>query len=215
MKPYIYLILLLFMLFITYEGFRKSLKNAPNKIRLICIFVFAGIMFRYLCLLTLFLAKNISYLYVLKPLYFLNLICIPITALTALYILIRNDKIRFSYIFLITGILIAIYSYLIYSKPIRISSSSLYGYYMEFISSPYIYVVYMLFNILFVIIILLNLKENVYRIGSILVILASIALICEGALKLSSRGIFDTLIISDILWILTLNFGIGKLKKIR
>lgn len=205
--------LLLFMLFITYEGFRKSLRNTPNKIRLICTIVFIGIVLRYLCLLVLFLVSNINYLYILKPFYFLNLICIPIGALIALYILIRNDKIKFSYIFLITGVLIVAYSYLIYSSSVKIETSSLYGYYMEFINSPYIYVVYMLFSVLFALIILLNLKENIYKIGVILVILSSLTLICEGMLSLSSKGIFETFIISDIFWILTLNYGVRKLKK--
>jgi hypothetical protein len=201
------------MLFITYEGFKKSLKNTPNKIRLICIFVFTGILLRYLCLLGLFLARNIGYLYILKPFYFLNLICIPIAALITLYILIRSDKIKFSNIFLISGVLVLIYSYLIYSKPIKIEVSLLYGYYMEFIDNPYIYVVYMLASVLFVILTLLHLKENIYKIGAILVVISAVGLIFEGILNLSSKGIFETLIISDVLWIITLNYGISKLKK--
>lgn len=215
MKPYIYLILLLFMLFITYEGFRKSLKNTPNKIRLVCMFAFTGILLRYACLLVLFLIQNIGYLYILKPLYFLNLICIPIVGIMTLYILLRNDKIKFSYIFLISGVLVMLYSYIIYSNPIRVKVSLLYGYYMEFIDNPYIYVAYMLISVLFIIITLSYWKENKYKIGIILVVVSASTLICEGILSLRLQGIFETLIISDILWILTLNYGLNKVKKVR
>lgn len=213
MKPYIYLILLLFLLLTSYEGLIKIKKNAPNKIKVVCIFVFIAAFFRYLCLLGLFFAPNINYLYIFKPMYFLNIIFIPIGALITIYILIRNDKIKFSYMFLVWGFIVLIYSYLIYVTPIRIKSSFIYGYYMEFIDNPYIIVVYMLLNVLFIIFIWNRLKETIYFKGKLLVIVASMCVVIEGALILCSRGIFDTLIISDMLWMLTLNYGISKLKR--
>lgn len=207
------MMILLFMVYITYEDFRKVLRNAPNKIKMICIGIFICTGLRYATLITLFLINSIRYLYLLKPFYFLNLISMPIGALVAIYILIRNDKVKFSYIFLISGIFIGVYGYLIYKLPFKVAVSSLYGYYIEIIKFPYVYIGYMLLNAIFIIFIIILSHRNVYRIGIKLVLLASIVSILETAAIVLGFGVYENIIISDMLWMVTLGYSIGKLKK--
>lgn len=213
LKPYIYLVLLLFMILITYEGFKRVLKCAPIKMKVICAGVFIGVGIRYITLLVIFLLNSANYVYLTKPLYFLNLICIPIGALVTIYILIRDDRINFSYMFLISGIFIGFYVYLIYKYPIGVKVSNLYGYYMDFISAAYVYVVYMLLNVIFIILVIAYSNKKIYKIGVIFVVVSSLLLIFETMLNITGKGIFENIIISDILWILTLNYGISRLKK--
>lgn len=213
LKSYIYLALLLFMILITYGGFKRMLKCAPAKMKVICAGVFIGVGIRYITLLAIFLINSLNYMYLAKPLYFLNFICIPIGALVTIYILIRDDRINFSYMFLISGIFIGFYGYLIYKYPIRVRVSNLYGYYMDFINAPYAYVIYMLLNVIFIILVIAYSNKSIYKTGVIFVVVSSLFLIIETMLNITGKGIFENIIISDILWMLTLNYGISRLKK--
>lgn len=213
MKIYIYLILILFMLLIIYEGFRNNLKYAPSKIKMICIGIFTAMALRYTALLIFFIVRNIRYLYLVKPLYFLNFLCIPIGALITIYVLMRNDRIKFSYMFPLSAVLILFYGYLIYKCPVRLNTDIVYGYYMEFINSPYIYIGYMLINMFFIIFSVNIYNANIDKKGIMLVIISSILLIVEVIMYLIGKGIFTHLIIGDMLWMITLNYAILKLNR--
>lgn len=213
MKIYIYLILLLFMLLLIYKGIRININYAPKKIKFICIGALIAMALRYVALIIFVIVRNIRYLYLLKHLYFLNLLCIPIGAFIIIYILLRNDRIKFLYMFPVSIILAVIYGFLIYRCPVRLEIDMLYGYYMEFIKNPYIYIGYMLINVLFIVLIINIYKSNMDKIGIVLVIISSTIVILETILYLIGGEIFVNLILGDILWMVTLDYAISKLKR--
>ncbi|WP_268047926.1 hypothetical protein [Clostridium ganghwense] len=203
------------MLIVIYEVFKKNNKQSPTKIKILCTILLIGMTLRYLVMILMFLVQNMSYLYLLKPLYFFNFICIPIAAFITLYILIRNDKINFSYIFFISAVLAGIYIFFIYKYPVSLKVDRYNGYFMEIIQASYVYIAYMLVNVFLVILGVKFYKKNIDKKGIILFILSAIFLIIETMLFFIGKWIFVNIVISDILWMLTLNYVLSKLKKIR
>ncbi|MCY6483181.1 hypothetical protein OW763_02275 [Clostridium aestuarii] len=213
MKIYIYLVLLLFMIVVIYEGLTKSSKYAPTKIRRLSRGVFVGMLLRYITLLIMFAVQNIKYIFIVKPIYFLNLICVPMAALITIYILIRSEKINFSHMFFISGILTIIYAFIIYKYPVITMLDLKYGYYMKFIKMEYICGAYILINIFLIMIAINFCNKNVDNKGIALIIISSITLIIENMLIILGKPIFMESVIGEILWLVSLNYVINKLKK--
>ncbi|KEI05389.1 membrane protein [Clostridium botulinum] len=213
MKGYIYLILLIFMLFIIYKGFKDNIKKSPHKIKIISSFVFIIMGIRYLTLIIFFFMGNIRYLYLLKGSYFLNFISIPLIGLITIYIVMRDYKVKFSYIFPLTIVLSIIYGFIIYKYPAIIKADILYGYYMHFEKIPYLYIIYMVINVLFIVITMNIYKSNLDKKNIIFIISSSVISILEAMMFLIGYGIFIELVIGDIVWILTLDYGISKLRR--
>jgi hypothetical protein len=213
LRIYIYLISILVTLLIICEGLKDNFKYAPNRIKFICTGIFAAMLLRYGSIIIFTISEDMRYLYLLKPLYFLNFLCILIAALTSIYILMRNDKIKFLYMFPLSLILILIYGYLIYKYPARLGLNIIYGYHIEFIGNPYIYIGYMLMNVFFIILSMNIYRANIDKKGIIFIVSASIGTILETMLYVLGKGIFIHLIIGDLLWMVTLNYAISKLKK--
>ena len=63
----IYFLMLLVMALLLYEGIISSLFYAPKKIKIISTMALILMTFRYIALIILFIIKNQSYLYLLKP----------------------------------------------------------------------------------------------------------------------------------------------------
>lgn len=213
MKIYIYFLLIMFMFIVIYEAFKKNNKYSPIKIKILCTIVLMGMLLRYLTMFLMFIVQNIRYLYLLKPLYFLNFICIPIIAFIIFYILVRNDKINFSYMFFISFLLVGFYIFFIYKYPITLKVDIYYGYFIEIMQVPYAYVIYMIFNMCAIIFAGNLYNKNVNRKGIVLVILSASILIIEAILSFIGKEIFLNIVLSDILWIISLNYLLGKLKK--
>lgn len=215
MKIYIYFLLIMFMFIVIYEAFKKNNKYSPIKIKILCTIVLMGMLLRCLTMFLMFIVQNIRYLYLLKPLYFLNFICIPIIAFIIFYILVRNDKINFSYMFFISFLLVGFYVFFIYKYPITLKVDIYYGYFIEIMQVPYAYVIYMIFNMCAIIFAGNLYNKNVNRKGIVLVILSASILIIEAILSFIGKEIFLNIVLSDILWIISLNYLLSKLKKIR
>ncbi|KGN03257.1 membrane protein [Clostridium novyi A str. 4570] len=213
MKGYIYLILLTIMLFIIYKGFKDNLKKSPHKIKVICIFAFLIMFIRYLTLFGFFFVQNIRYLYLFKYGYFLNLLAIPLTGLVVIYIFMRDYKIKFSLIFPITIALSILYGFIVNTYNLIVKVDIMYGYYMRLENSVYIYIGYMLINIILIVLAINIYKPNLDKKGIVFVIVSSMITVLETLFFVIGKGVFIELVIGDILWMLTLNYGISKLKK--
>lgn len=208
---YVSLILIIFILISI--GLYLS-KFSPKKIKTITIFIILFMLFRYIALSTLILANNIKYLYLLKPLFFLNLISVPLLALTVLYISIRKDNINFSHIFIVTAVLIGLYSMAIYKCPSSIENSTINGYTMFFFRDVCIYWIYIVINtvILFLTIGLVR-KNNGNKIGMYLVIVSSLVTILELIIWLTGIVVIGENVFGDMLWMVALVYGLNKVKK--
>lgn len=213
LKIYIYLTLILSMILILALGYKNSVKRAPNKIKLVSLAAIIAMALRIIMIIIFFIIDNMRYLYFLKPFYFMDFISVPMAAMVVIYILNRNDRIKFLWVFPICGVLVAAYAYLIYKYECILHIDNLCGYYMEFFNAPYIYVGYMLTNVLFIILIIMIYRKNIDKCGVALVVLSCVILICENLMHLFGMDIFHNLILGDILWMITLNYSIIKIKK--
>lgn len=210
---YVYFILLAVMALILFIGLRIGIKFAPKKIKILSIFVFVSLLVRYSTLFILFFSKDIKYLFLLKPFFFLNLIFIPIAAAISFYIFSRNTKIKVDYLFGIMFILIFVYIIVmnIYSPRINIVKD--YGYSMIF-NEEYIYEVYIIINtIFFMLSVIFWERKNINGFGIKMILVSSILTII--GIILACRGInpLPESIIGDIAWVITLEYGLYKLKK--
>ncbi|WP_223316899.1 MULTISPECIES: hypothetical protein [Clostridium] len=125
----------------------------------------------------------------------------------------RDYKIKFSLIFPITIVLSILYGFIVNTYNLIVKVDIMYGYYMRLENSVYIYIGYMLMNIILIVLAINIYKPNLDKKGIVFVIVSSMITVLETLFFVIGKGVFIELIIGDILWMLTLNYGISKLKK--
>jgi len=209
----IYFLLLLVMILLLYEGIISSLFYAPKKIKIISTMALILMTFRYIALIILFITKNQSYLYLLKPAVFTNLLCIPVCGILSIFIFARNNKIKLKKILVICAMMSIAYCIVIYKFPANINISNLCGYIIELEREIYCYIVFVIINSIFAII-GLRLFNKTYsnKLGAALIIMSSsITLISVLLTSINTNCVW--LLLGDISWIVTLNYGLTKLKR--
>lgn len=213
LKFYIYISLLLIIIILLFKCFYLDLYS-PKKVKTIALITILVMGLRYAALLILFLVSNIKYLYLLKPLFFMNLIGVPLIILIVLYIFMKGHIINFSYIFIALGISIILYVSMMLKCTCFLQNSSNIGYTMVFAQDTYIYWVYIGINTitLFLAISFIN-KTYINRIGMSIVILASIATIIEYIVWIAGIVLIAENIIGDMLWITALMYALNRVKK--
>jgi hypothetical protein len=209
-----YIFLLLLMLIIITNGIIFCFKYAPLKIRILSLFVLIALDCRYITLIIFYIHKSINYLYSLRVLYFINILCIPVLALIVLYILSRSDKIKFKLIIIISLILVLLFSILIINGSISLIVLNNSSYTMIINSPSFVKVIYLIINILFMVasIFILN-KSNVNKRGISIILLASIVVTCEILLSFTQMSLLPEEIVGDIFWVIALNYALYELKK--
>lgn len=211
---YIYLSLLLLAFILIYYGIEWCIRYAPVRIKLLGTTMIAILTIRYIGLLILLIIKNIKYLYLLKSLVFLNVLCIPVLAFISLYILARNDNIKFSYGFIILGILLAAYILAMTFIPIGIISQGSLGYVITLERSKILFGTYLIINTLVFLYSLLLLEhKSTNRLGIILIIAASAITVLEIIFSSLCGNILPSIIISDVMWLSTINFALYRFKR--
>ncbi|ERI92614.1 hypothetical protein HMPREF1982_02223 [Clostridiales bacterium oral taxon 876 str. F0540] len=167
-----------------------------------------------MALIILLFSANIKNLYLLKPLTFFNLLAVPVLALTAIYILFRNDKINFNYCLILSAVLVPLYILLILNISINIEIFKNLGYIIQFNNKNIQYGIYLIINTiyLFTAVIFID-NKNANKLGVKLIMLSSLAVIVETILNTSGIALFPYLIFGDILWIITIDYALSKLRK--
>jgi hypothetical protein len=201
------------MVLLLYKGIISSLFHAPKKIKVISTMALILMTFRYIALITLFIIQNQSYLYLLKPMVYTNLLCIPICGIVSVFIFGRNNKIKLKKVLLISLILSIIYLIIIYKSPANINISKLYGYTIELKLQDYYYISILIISSIFVIkgIGLFN-ESYSNKLGSILIILSSCITIISVILN-SINTSFAWVVLGDISWVITIDYALKKFKK--
>lgn len=209
----IYFLLLLVMILLLYGGIISSLGYAPKKIKVISAMALILMSFRYIALIILFTIKNQSYLYLLKPLVHANLLCIPICGILSVFIFSRNNKMKFKKIIFMCVMLCIAYALVIYKSPANINISNNQGYTIELQLEAYCYIGLLIINSIFIIkgIKLYN-KINSNKLGAVLIIIASGITLISVILN-SIYPNLPMLLLGDISWIVTIDYGLIKLKR--
>lgn len=213
MEFYIYIFLMSIVIILLFKIFRLS-TYSPKKIKVITIITIIAVALRYVTLLILFLVHNIKYLYLLKPLFFMNLIAVPLISLTVLYIFMRSDSMNFSYVFIVAVVLMILYSVAMYKCPCLLQNYNNCGYIMSFAQDNYVYWTYIVLNtiILFSTIMLMS-RKNINKLGMILIIIASIVTITECIIRIAGIILLLGSVIGDLLWVITLAYALHKVRK--
>jgi len=196
-----------------YKGIISSLFYSPKKIKIISAVALILMIFRWIALLILFITKNQSYLYLLKPLVFTNLIYIPIYGIISVFIFSRDNKIKLKNI-LLMGILLCIaYSIVIYKSSVNINISGYCGYTIELQLEAYCYMILLIINLLFAIK-GIKLFSVIYsnKLGLVLIIISSIITVIS-VLLTSINTEFAMLLLADISWITTMDYGLLRFKR--
>lgn len=211
MVIYIFLLPIVFLLLI--QGL-TWVKFLPYKIKAISFIIITAMIFRYISIFIMLFDTNMEYLYMLKIPFFLNLIAVPIIALTILYIFIRKNNIKFYYIFIISSILTLLYVFIMCNCKTVLQSIGESAYTLVFLQHMYIYWTYIVFNtlIVFFTIGFVN-KKSSSRLGIYLVLAASSITVIESILWIVGVKILTENIIGDIFWIVALIYALNKVKK--
>lgn len=215
MNTYVfYLALLLLMFLLIYYGVSCSVRFAPLKIRIISLAALAALGARYIALLIFLITGNIKNLYLLKPLMFLNLLCLPVLAIISIYICARNDKIKFNYCIISASLLLVLYIAAIIKLPVSIEIYGSLGYIMCFYNELLVYGIYLIINTIFffkAVVFLGNKTSN--KLGMWLVLVAVLTVIIEVIVKSSGVSILPSILFGDVIWIFAADYALYKLKK--
>jgi hypothetical protein len=209
----IYFLMLLVMFLLLYQGIISSLFYAPKRIKVISAMVLILMTCRYIALIILFVIKNQSYLYFLKPVVFTNILCLPIAGILSVFIFARNDKIKLKKIFTLCVVLCLAYCILIYKSSIKINISNITGYTMELQLENYYNVAILIINSFFLIKgIEIFYKKLSNKLGALLIVMSStITLLAVITTTLNAN--FTLLLLADLAWIVTLDYGLIKFKR--
>jgi len=201
------------MVFLIYEGIISSLFYAPKKIKIISIIALFLMTFRYIALIILLIAANQNYLYLLKPAVYTNFLSIPICGILSIFIFARNNKIKLRKILLICIMLFIVYFIVIYKSSANIIISNLCGYTITFELEDYCNVALLIINTIFIVkgIELFN-KTYSNKLGAILIIISASITLISVILTLINTN-FAWLLLCDISWILTIDYGLIKFKR--
>lgn len=211
---YFYVVLLMLIVLLIFCALRKCIK-CPAKIGVLSSITLILLLLRYISLFILYISKSINYIYILKSFYFIYIICIPICSLIITYIIMRNDKLNFMYVIIVSMVIIAVYGIFISRIPICISINNDcgLGYVMSLTDFSFCMDVFSLMvNIVFLII-GISFFNNKNSLGVFLMMLAAlVSVIC---IVISYAGIYNMpqCILGEYLWIMTLNYCLGKVKK--
>ncbi len=211
----IYFLLLLMMILLLYEGITSSMGYAPKKIKIISAMALILMTFRYIALIILFIMKNQNYLYLLKPIVFINLISIPMVGIVSVFIFARNSKIKLNKVLFISVILCIAYSIVIYIYPASLNLSKFSGYSLDLKLEAYYYIPLLLASSILMVkgIEMFN-KTFSNKIGAILIIMSS-SITLISVLLTAINPNFMWLLFGDICWVTTLDYGLIKFKKAR
>ncbi|MGH4052146.1 MAG: hypothetical protein ACREVX_12590 [Clostridium sp.] len=209
----IYFLLLLIMFLLLYQGIISSMFYAPKKIQIISLIALIMMSARYISLVILFVVNNQNYLYLLKFGINTNILCLPIFGVISIFIFAKNNKIKLMRLLVICSILCIAYGVGVYKSSANINISNICGYTIELQFKDYYYVTLVIVNSIFIIRgIELFYKTYSSKLGALFIIISSCVTLVSVILT-SVNSDFAWLLLGDISWIITVNYGLIKFKK--
>lgn len=211
MFTYIYLISILLMFMLIYEGITTSFTYAPKKIKAITIIAMILILLRFIALLLLFVYDKMQYVYLLKPLIFLELFYMPIIIFICIYIYSRNEKIKLSFFYILCGIFIMVYFMLIIKAPLVTNLSNVYGYSITLENGLISYLVLLAINSF---VFILGFKIYGFRhsnkIGVTMIVISALVTIATTVVSVLHPDFVGVIIGGELFWMITLDYGLRK-----
>lgn len=215
MQYFLYVSILFFIMFLLLQGLTRAFRYAPIKIKIMSTILYPTLMIRNIVLLMLFLSSNMVYLHLLKPFYNLHLVMIPFAAVSAIFILWRNDKLRYSKVYILFIGTILAYVLLLLINPLNIQLHSGNSYKMVF-QQPLIPNLYYLFiNLFFLLVgIQMRIEKGRVQTGSFIVITAAVVGLLDIGISVIGYKLFPDNLLGELMWIITFNYALNSFKRI-
>lgn len=210
---YIYVFMLLVIIFVVTFSFKYLIK-LPKKIKVLSITAFIILFLRYAALLILLYSSRITYLYNLKYSFFAHLCGIPMLILIVLYIIIRNNRLNFSYLYLLAGMFISTYIGIILKNEVVLAMFSDYkfGYYMHF-KNQYIMIYYAAVNLVAIMISLSMIYGSNDKKAVCLSNFAALVSVSEVTAMIMGIMLMPQYLFGELLWVVLLLYLITKIKR--
>lgn len=209
-----YYIFLLLIIFFLYLLIRKNLKLSPKKIRTYMGVVSVLFMLRYIGLFLLSIIKSGTFVYLLKPLLFLNHLAIPLMVLALSYVYLRWDELSFNLNYVIATILVVVYCIGMFFIKGKVVFNSIYGYVININNETILYLISLLLvGALLAFCVYFFDKPNNNRRGMIYLIVALTIVIVENVLYLGGIRLFPYPIMGDGIFIIIMNLAVNTFKK--
>ncbi|HCW05724.1 MAG TPA: hypothetical protein DGK91_15130, partial [Clostridium sp.] len=200
---YTYIFIEMLLILMVIIGAKTAKNYAPDKIKVLSIFIIILWLLRFTANIFLFLSRNIIFLYILKFFSLINIATIPITALLSLYIFYRNNEIKADYLMVISAIVLMAYTLIIFKMDYNLKRTESFGYIISFENWLFIdFSVIVIVSIIMVCGLIIVGEKLVNSGGVALIITASSVTIIEIVLKLLGIQVMPSLVISDIVWVL-------------
>ncbi|OKZ88111.1 MAG: hypothetical protein BHW04_02415 [Clostridium sp. 29_15] len=199
MKAFYYLCLLLFIITIIFYLIMKARKRCPVKVRKYYIITLTILLLRNITLLLLSLIEKQEIMYFLKPMSMMDIITIPLLSMGALYIFLRNERMRFDYNFILMISMIGIYCFLISFYRLKSYIDAEFGYVVIFKDTMIPSLIYLIVMAMVTVISLINIdKPYSNTLGMKLLTFSSVVFVIEYILFLGGIKIFPYPFIGEI-----------------
>ncbi|MBS5822900.1 MAG: hypothetical protein KID00_03400 [Clostridium argentinense] len=202
------------MIMLIYEGVTTATSYAPKRIKNMTVITLILVLSKYISLLLLYLNQKVPYIYLLKPIIFLEIVYLPVIGFICIYIFSRNNKIKLNYFYIISTIFLLIYFFITIKAPIKTVLSQLYGYTIILEKDYNMYLILCIINTIYFV---MGIKAYKYKysnkIGALFIIISSIVTITSVLLTVVDIRFFGAKLIGEILWALTIIYGLRKFKQ--
>ena len=199
MKAFYYLCLLLFIITIIFYLIMKARKRCPVKVRKYYIITLTILLLRNITLLLLSLIEKQEIMYFLKPMSMMDIITIPLLSMGALYIFLRNERMRFDYNFILMVSMIGIYCFLISFYRLKSYIDAEFGYVVIFKDTMIPSLIYLIVMAMVTVISLINIdKPYSNTLGMKLLTFSTVVFVIEYILFLGGIKIFPYPFIGEI-----------------
>ena len=199
MKAFYYLCLLLFIITIIFYLIMKARNRCPVKVRKYYIITLTILLLRSITLLLLSLIEKQEIMYFLKPMSMMDIITIPLLSMGALYIFLRNERMRFDYNFILMISMIGIYCFLISFYRLKSYIDAEFGYVVIFKDTMIPSLIYLIVMAMVTVISLINIdKPYSNTLGMKLLTFSTVVFVIEYILFLGGIKIFPYPFIGEI-----------------
>ncbi|QAT39032.1 hypothetical protein [Clostridium sp. JN-9] len=202
--------MLIFIFIIWFKDLSLSFA-APFKIKTLSIITLSILITRYIALFILCLAENIKLLYFFKPFYFASFIAVPVLILCTIYIIFKNNKINFLYVFLLEFIALILYIITLYYFNIVIKVDSSIGFIMLFNNESAYYLYLIEISIILLLILYLGNIKNFDKAAWISA--AAIVLIIEILLIIMKIRILPEYLAGELITLIVFGKALNMVKK--
>ncbi|WP_302652723.1 hypothetical protein [uncultured Clostridium sp.] len=177
----------------------KARKRCPVKIRKYYIITLTILLLRNITLLLLSLIEKQEIMYFLKPMSMMDIITIPLLSMGALYIFLRNERMRFDYNFILMISMIGIYCFLISFYRLKSYIDAEFGYVVIFKDTMIPNLIYLIVMAMVTVISLINIdKPYSNTLGMKLLTFSTVVFVIEYILFLGGIKIFPYPFIGEI-----------------